>query len=177
MAKSYTFKTNSDGSTTTTKENNDGTKISSTNIGGAKDYDFKAGAYVTNDVAKANSNTYSTNGSKANYKYRADGTAYVDNGNTSNVNKTINNQSNTNANLSRDELVNAYANAVKKQQLAQLKNAYNRTLNEISEQERQTQQTAQENRNQASVQSQLAQRNLANYMANAGLTNSGTNAQ
>lgn len=80
-------------------------------------------------------------------------------------------------NTSRDDMINSYINAQKEIQRAQLRNAYNNTINQIASQERDTKQSAQANRNSASVQSQLAQRQLDNYLANNGLLNSGTNVQ
>lgn len=77
----------------------------------------------------------------------------------------------------RDDMINSYVNAQREMQEAQLRNAYNNTINQIANQERDTKNVAQANRNQASVQSQLAQKQLDNYMAANGLLNSGTNVQ
>lgn len=76
-----------------------------------------------------------------------------------------------------ESLVNQYVEATKKARLSQLKNSYNNTINEIDKQEKNVKDMAQNNRNNASVQSQFANRKLANYLAENGLANSGTNAQ
>lgn len=171
MAKSYTIKKNDDGSTTMTKTNDDGTKQTSTSMPGASEYDYKAGAFVSKDVADANNNTYQANGSSANYSYSPNGTAYVAG---SGSNKSTGASSSAS---SRDSLINDYINAQKQAQVSALQNAYNNTINQIAQQEKATKDTATANRNNASVQSQLADQRVANFMANNGLTNSGTNAQ
>lgn len=77
----------------------------------------------------------------------------------------------------RDDLINKYVDASQKAQEAQLLKSYNANLAEIANQEDTAKKVAQTNRNAASVQNQLADQRIARYMANNGLSNSGTNAQ
>lgn len=77
----------------------------------------------------------------------------------------------------RQALINEYVKAQKTIQEEQLKKAYENVIYNIGKSEQEVKDNATSNRNMASVNNQLARNDIARFMANNGLTNSGTNAQ